>query len=88
MTLKKLLVIAFAALAFGFVSAPHSEAGVSIGIGIGLPIGYGYRYAPGYYPHAYAPYGYYRPAVGVYVRPHYHWYRHRRVYCAHRHYRR
>jgi hypothetical protein len=80
MTWKKLLVIALAVLAFGFASAPRSEAGLSIGIGLGVPVAYGYPYGygPAYYP--YTPYGYYQPVVGVYVRPRYHWYHHRRVY--------
>ena len=58
MNWKKFLLIAVAAGALTFVSAPKSEAHVSVGIGIGFPIGYGYGY-PGYYPYGYAyPYAY------------------------------
>jgi hypothetical protein len=56
MSWKKFLLIAAAVGALTFVSAPKSEAHVSVGIGIGFPIGYAY---PGYYPYGYAyPYGY------------------------------
>jgi hypothetical protein len=60
MNWKKFLLIAVAAGALTFVSAPKSEAHVSVGIGIGFPIGYGYGYGyPGYYPYGYAyPYAY------------------------------
>lgn len=96
MTWKKLLVVGLAVLAFGFAAAPRSEAGgISVGIGFGVPVGYGYHgYGPRYYPYGYrgygySPYGYYQPVVGIYVRPHYHWRHHRRVYCTlrHRHWR-
>ncbi|MBA3883584.1 MAG: hypothetical protein H0X73_12985 [Chthoniobacterales bacterium] len=81
-----------AVFAFGFAAIPRSEAGVSVGIGIGVPVGFGYGYAPApvcYPAYAYAPYGYApyyrRPAVNVYLRPHYHWRHHRRIHCTARH---
>ncbi len=98
MNLKKFLVIGMAVFALGFAAVPRSEAGVSVGIGIGVPIGYGYGYPPAIYPYGcgyapygygYAPYGYgygYRRAVvNVYVRPHYHWRNHHRIYCRRAH---
>ncbi len=71
MNWKKLFLITAVVGAFAFVSAPKSEARVSIGIGIGLPIAYpvyGYPYYGGYYPYAYGypaygSYGYARPIV-------------------------
>ncbi len=89
MNLKKLLVIGMAVSAFGFAAVPRSNAGVSVGIGIGVPVGFGYGYCyprPIYYPYGYGyGYGYRRPVVNVYVRPHYHWRHHHRVYCTVRH---
>ena len=76
MNWKKILLIAAVVGAFAVVSAPKSEARVSIGIGIGLPfpvVGVGYGYAP----YGYAPYGYGYPRIGVgygyypYARPFY-----------------
>lgn len=80
MNWKKVLLIGAVVGAFAFVSAPKSEARVSIGIGIGLPLAFpvvGVGYYPGAYPYGcgygvpvYASYGYYgysRPIV--YRRP-------------------
>ena len=97
MTWKKLLLIAVVAVGFGIVSAPRSEAGLSVGIGFGVPVGYGYGYGYGPYYSSYSPYyarpygygyGYYEP-VRVIVRPHYHWRHGHRYYCrrSHRHFR-
>ena len=58
MNWKKLLVIAAVVGAFAFVSAPKSEAHVSIGIGIGLPLAYPVGFYGGY-----APYGYGSTAI-------------------------
>src|SRR4051794_4628017 len=89
MNWKRLVLIAVIAAGFAFVSAPRSEAGVSVGIGLGVPVGYGYGYGgyygytPAYYPYG-SPYGYYSP-VRVVVRPHYHWRHGHRIYCTARH---
>ena len=93
MTSKKLLLIAVVAVGFGIVSAPRSEAGLSVGIAIGVPVGCGHGHGPYYSSHSpyYGPpygygYGYYQP-VRVVVRPHYHWRHGHRYYCrrSHRH---
>lgn len=100
MNWKKLLLIAVLAAGFAFVSAPRSEAGLSVGIGFGGPVSYGYGGYGGYgyggygygrpyyssYGYGYAPHGYYQPNyVRVVVRPHYHRYHGRRTYCTARH---
>ena len=84
--MKKLLLIAVVAAGFAFVSAPKSEAGVSIGIGIGYPgCYYPQPYYGCYYPRPY--YGYYSPVV--YGGPSFYGYRGHRVYYSrhHRHWR-
>ena len=50
--MKKFMIIALLAIGFIVLTAPESNAGVSIGIGVGFPV-YGY---PAYYPYGY---GYY-----------------------------
>ena len=44
--MKKFMIIALLAIGFIVLTAPESNAGVSIGIGVGFPV-YGY---PDYYP--------------------------------------
>ena len=66
--MKKFMIIALLAIGFIVLTAPESNAGVSIGIGVGFPV-YGYPayypYGYGYYPYSYYPYGapYYRPVI-------------------------
>lgn len=80
--MKKFVLIALAVAAFGFASAPSSDAGVAVRFGFG-----GYPYYPsygcGYYPYYYGP--------SVYIGPSFYWYHGRRVYYYprrhHRHYR-
>ena len=89
MSWKKSLLIVVAVVGLGFMSAPRTDAQVSIGIGFGVPVGYGY-YGPGYYSTGYYPYRYgyarsYYAPVRVAVRPHYHWSHGRRIYCTARH---
>jgi hypothetical protein len=45
--MKKFMIIALLAIGFIVLTAPESNAGVSIGIGVGFPV-YGY---PAYYPY-------------------------------------
>ena len=95
--MKKFMIIA---LAIGFIvlTAPESNAGVSIGIGVGFPAygypayyPYGYSCYPyGYYPYSYYPYGvaYYRPVVyysNAFGR--YYWWHGHRVYVRRSHFR-
>jgi hypothetical protein len=47
--MKKFMIIALLAIGFIVLTAPESNAGVSIGIGVGFPV-YGY---PAYYPYGY-----------------------------------
>ncbi len=48
--------------------------------------GYGYARPVYYSSYGYSPYGYYQPSYGgVIVRPHYHRYHGRRLYCRERH---
>jgi hypothetical protein len=66
--MKKFMIIALLAIGFIVLTAPESNAGVSIGIGVGFPV-YGYPayypYGYGYYRYSYYPYGapYYRPVI-------------------------
>ena len=46
--MKKLMLVALAAVGFAFASVPKSEAGVSVGIGFGFPAAYPYPYYYGY----------------------------------------
>ena len=91
MNWKKFLLIAIVAGGFAFVSAPRSEAGISVGIGIGVPVAYPYPY--GYYRYGcHRPYGYYRsyyrPHAVVYVGPHYYWSHGHRAWCSRHHHHR
>lgn len=81
--MKKFLLIMLAVGGLMMAATPSSEAGVSIGFGFG-PRYCGYPYP--YYGYGYG-YPYYGSAVRVVVRPHYHWYHGRRIYCTrvHRH---
>jgi hypothetical protein len=80
--MKKFLLIALAVAAFGFASAPSSEAGVVVSFGFG-----GYPYYP-YYGHGYGYpyYGYYGPSV--YVGPSFYWYHGHRYYYPRRYHHR
>ena len=91
--MKKFMIIALLAIGFNMLTAPKSDAGVSIGIGFGFPV-YGYPayypYGYGCYPYSYYPYGapYYRPVVyysSVYGP--YYWWHGQRVYVRHHHFR-
>jgi len=91
--MKKFMSIALLAIGFIMLTAPESNAGVSIGIGVGFPV-YGYPayypYGYGYYPYSYYPYGApdYRPVIyysSVYG-PYYWWHGHR-VYVRRSHFR-
>jgi hypothetical protein len=84
--MKKLLLIALAAMGLLLVPVQRSDAQITIGVGgVGVGFGYpGYRY--GYYPYAsgYYPYGYYRP-YSYYSGPTYYWSNGHRYYRHHRH---
>ena len=95
--MKRFMLIALLAIGFIVLTAPESNAGVSIGIGFGFPGVYGY---PAYYPYAYGcyPYGHYRSGYygAPYYRPviyysavygPYYWRHGHRVYLRHRHFR-
>jgi hypothetical protein len=91
--MKKFMIIALLAIGFIVLTAPESNAGVSIGIGVGFPV-YGYPayypYGYGYYRYSYYPYAapYYRPVIyysSVYG-PYYWWHGHR-VYVRRSHFR-
>ena len=68
--MKKFMTIALLAIGFIVLTAPESNAGVSIGIGVGFPV-YGYPayypYGYGYYPYSHYPYGApdYRPVSTI-----------------------
>jgi len=86
-------MIALLAIGSIVLTAPESNAGVSIGIGVGFPAyGYPAYYPYGYscYPYSYYPYGaaYYRPVVyysSVYGR--YYWWHGHRVFVRGNHFR-
>lgn len=85
--MKKLLLIALAAMGLLLVPVQRSDAQISVGVGgVGVGFGYpGYRY--GYYPYGsgYYPYGYYRPNYSYYSGPTYYWSNGHRYYRHHRH---
>ena len=83
--MKKLLLIALAAMGLLLVPVQRSDAQITIGVG-GVGFGYpGYRY--GYYGSGYYPYGYYRPyrSYSYYSGPSYYWSNGHRYYRHHRH---
>jgi hypothetical protein len=96
--MKKFMIIALLAIGFIGLTAPESNAGVSIGIGVGFPV-YGY---PAYYPYGQGgyPYGYYQSSYYPYGAPYYrpviyyssafgpyYWWHGQRVFVRHRHFR-
>jgi len=92
--MKKFMIIALLAIGFVVLTAPESNAGVSIGIGLGFPAYYPYGYGCypyGYYSSSYYPYSapYYQPVVyySAIYGPYYWWHGHR-VFVQHRHVRR